>query len=64
MTQLIVYLIILGQTDANRLQEDLQRLEGWERDWAMEFNPNKCEMLRITRKKNPSSSNIHYMIKP
>ena len=53
----IVYLTIKGQTDANRLQEDLLRLEGWERDWAMEFNPDKCEVLRITRKKNPTIFN-------
>ena len=50
----IVYLTIMGQTDANSLQDDLHRLELWERDWAMEFNPDKFEVLRINRKKNPT----------
>jgi hypothetical protein len=50
----IVYLTIKGQTDADRQQDDLHKLEVWERDWAMEFNQDKCEVLRITRKKNPT----------
>ena len=31
---------------------DLHALEQWEQDWSMEFNSDKCEVLRITRKRN------------
>lgn len=49
---IIVYLTIKGQSDTDILQKDLQKLELWDRDWATEFNPDKCEVLRITPKKN------------
>jgi hypothetical protein len=49
----IVYLTVKSSSDSETLQNDLTALERWERDWSMEFNPDKCEVLRITRKKNP-----------
>ncbi len=50
----IVYLTIKSNTDAQTLQHDLTCLERWESDWSMEFNPDKCEVLRISRKRNPT----------
>ena len=50
----IIYLTIASENDAQKLQNDLKSLECWEHDWAMEFNPDKCEVLRITRKKKPT----------
>ena len=49
----IMYLTVKTSTDANILQNDLYALEKWEQDWSMEFNSDKCEVLRITRKRNP-----------
>ena len=49
----IMYLTVKSTTDANILQNDLHALEQWEQDWSMEFNSDKCEVLRITRKRNP-----------
>jgi hypothetical protein len=48
-----LYRKIRTTEDAKALQEDLDRLQQWERDWLMSFNPSKCEVIRITRKRNP-----------
>ena len=48
----IIYLTISKINDCNKLQKDIQRLENWERDSLMEFHPEKCQVLRITRKRN------------
>ena len=39
--------------DVKTLQEDLDRLQDWERKWLMEFNPGKCQAMRVTNKQNP-----------
>ena len=47
----VVYRKIKNQADGNILQEDLNRLQQWERDWLMDFHPQKCQLLRVTNKK-------------
>ena len=49
----IMYLTISNESDCQDLQRDLSKLETWEREWLMAFNPDKCEVIRITKKKNP-----------
>ena len=49
----VMQLTVKSTTDAKILQNDLHALEQWEQDWNMEFNSDKCEVLRITRKRNP-----------
>ena len=49
-------LAINSQEDSLKLQADLQRLQVWERDCDMSFNPDKCEVLRIRRK----TQDIHF----
>ena len=34
-------------------RKDLDKLQEWERDWQMSFNPSKCEVIRVTWKRNP-----------
>ena len=48
-----MYLTILTQDDCHALQSDLTKLEAWEKEWLMAFNPDKCEVIRITKKKTP-----------
>ena len=50
----IMYLTITNQSDCNALQADLTKLETWESEWLMAFNPDKCEVIRITNKKKPT----------
>ena len=38
------------------MQEDLDALLTWEQKWLMEFNPSKCQVIRITDKRQPIPS--------
>ena len=49
----IMYLTITNQSDCQDLQRDLSKLEIWEREWLMAFNPDKCEVIRITKAQDP-----------
>jgi hypothetical protein len=49
----IGYLTITSDTDADYLQEDLDKLAEWEGKWKMAFHPDKCNVLTITRKRKP-----------
>ena len=51
-----MYLCISSLSEANILQEDLLKLEKWEEDWYMNFNPAKCQVLHVTRFKTPIPS--------
>ena len=57
----ILYRQVNSQQDAVKLQLDLANLQRWEKDWQMEFHPQKCIVLNITNKKHPvrSSYDIH-----
>jgi len=47
-----LYHTIKTQDDVSLLQNDINALVKWENDWSMEFNPGKCNLLRVTNKKN------------
>lgn len=49
----LIYKKIRSQADADDLQADLDALQEWEQQWMMSFHPQKCQLLRITRKKSP-----------
>ena len=49
----MLYRRIQTHEDSSQLQEDLNSLQKWEQDWLMSFNPKKCQVLRIARKKTP-----------
>ncbi len=48
----LLYCIVSSAEDAAKLQQDLTNLQKWEDDWLMSFNPDKCEVLRVTNKRN------------
>ena len=51
----VVYREVRTQRDHNILQEDLDTLSNWSKEWLMGFNIKKCAVLTITKKKKPST---------
>ena len=49
----ILYRQIKTQQDCTILQEDLNKLAAWEQKWGMAFHPDKCSTIRISRSRNP-----------
>ena len=57
----LLYRKIRSIENTKTLQDDLDNLQKWKRDWGMTFNPSKCEVIRITRRRNSihANYNIH-----
>jgi hypothetical protein len=55
----LLYRPITTEIDATKLQEDIDALQNWEITWQMSFNPDKCEVLRITDKRNKIMANYY-----
>ena len=53
----LIYRKIRTEEDVKALQADLDRLQQWEQDLLMSFNPNKCEVIHVTRKRKPVQTN-------
>ena len=54
-----MYRVIESKDDTIKLQNDLNTLIKWEKEWAMEFHPTKCKVLRITNKLNIITNDYH-----
>ena len=54
----MLYLTVQNNKDAELLQRDLDVLYQWEATWIMEFHPDKCEVISVTRK-NPVTYPYH-----
>jgi len=42
---------IQSKEDEHILQQDLDRLEDWSKEWLLKFNASKCKVMQIGRKK-------------
>ena len=62
----MIYLAIKSEADAEELQKDLDKLVVWEQKWMMEFHPEKCEIISITRKRSPTKYpyTLHAVVTP
>ena len=47
----ICYREIKDEEDTMKLQRDIDRLGSWARKWGMKFQPVKCNMMQLTRKR-------------
>ena len=55
-----IYLSLTSADQSVTLQNDLNTLEKWELEWDMEFNPSKCQVIHVTRRKHPFPT--HYTL--
>ena len=55
----IIYREISTVNDCTSLQHDLDALEKWEGTWGMSFNPSKCNVIHVSRKKKPLLHTYH-----
>ena len=57
----LLYQPIRSKADSEELQADLHvdKLQKWENYWLMSFNPNKCEVIRITNKRKQLTSDYY-----
>ena len=46
---IVIYKIIYSKDDNIALQNDLSALSSWARIWQINFNVDKCILLRFTR---------------
>ena len=53
----VIYREIAAEEDHHTLQADLGTLVQWEREFSMEFHPKKCNILRVSRSRCPSTYN-------
>ena len=42
---------VKNMEDCDKLQEDIDRIFEWSKDWQMEFNINKCHIMRMGKSK-------------
>jgi len=57
----IAYMTITGKESAHKLQDDLNRLAEWEETWQMQFHPDKCQLLSITRNRKHTTQNTYVL---
>jgi hypothetical protein len=57
----LLYRTIQSKKDTEMLQNDLEKLQSWEKENSMEFHPQNCKVLKVTNKKKiiPSRYTLH-----
>ena len=49
----LLYGVVVEDSDCDNLQDDLNKLEIWQHEWQMQFNPSKCKITCISNKQRP-----------
>jgi hypothetical protein len=58
-----LYRFIACPSDPAVLQEDLRRLEVWEKEWDMAFHPDKRSQLPLTRSRKSLNATTRYTLR-
>ena len=58
----IAYMTVDSSDDAKLLQQDLDKLAKWEVLWQMKFHPDKCQVLRVSKKRHNVCHNHTYTL--
>ena len=45
-----LYRAVKSDEDRQSLQQDIDNMDGWAREWQMQFHPHKCKTMRIGNK--------------
>ena len=48
-----LYGVVVEDSDCDNLQDGLNKLEIWQHEWQMQFNPSKCNIICISNKQSP-----------
>ena len=51
----LLYGVVVEDSDCDNLQDDLNKLEIWQHEWQMQFNPSKCNIICISNKQTYST---------
>ena len=54
----LLYGVVVEDSDCNNLQDDLNKLEIWQNEWQMQFNPSKCNIICISNSKDLLNGHI------
>ena len=54
----LLYGVVVEDSDCDNLQDDLNKLEIWQHEWQMQFNPSKCNIICISISKDLLNSHI------
>ena len=49
----LLYGVVVDDSDCGNLQDDHNKLEIWQHEWQMQFNPSKCNIICISNKQRP-----------
>ena len=54
--------IIKNQKDIEFLQDDLDALSKWAKDWRMLFHPEKCKVMELSRSKRSTNTQVEFSV--
>ena len=52
----LLYGVVVEDSDCDNLQDDLNKLEIWQHEWQMQFNPSKCKSSAFQISRPPQRS--------